>query len=162
MNDTPVVSGSIRSVSLSGREFPVPAECDARLNLGGTLNKVTVFASGRSVVTQELVPWTVSGLDLRINDDRGDLGFIAGLFNAALGAVAPGLTDFQIKPPPSGPDREFLRQAISNADFIPMTFTLADETTWSGMGTIVGPVDTSTKKGVATLDLAGDGEMVKQ
>jgi hypothetical protein len=162
VNDATVVTGSIRAVSFSGREFPVPAGCEAKLNLGGYVNTIVTFASGRSAVTQALTPWMVGGLEILVSDDRGDLGFIAGLFNAALGAIAPGLSDFQIKPPPSGPDREFLKQLIANADLVPMTFTLADETTWSGMGTLVGPVDTSTKRGVAVVDLAGDGELVKQ
>jgi hypothetical protein len=161
MSDAAIVSGSIKSVTIHGREFPVDAQCDARLNIGDTKNTVVIFGSGKAGVTQELTGWTLMSVEVGISDDRGDLGFLAQAFNSVVGNVIPvsGLT---IAAPPSGPDRGFLADVVELAELIPITVTLVDDTIYSGVGTIVSPVDTSTKTGLATLDLAGQGRMQKQ
>lgn len=156
-----IAAGSIKSVSIHGREFAVDAQCDAQLNTGAPVNTVVVFGSGNAAVTQELKTWSVRGLDLCISDDRGDLGFLAQAFNAVVGQVVP-IGGLQIPAPPTGPDRIFLGDVAEEADFIPIGVTLVDDTVWAGAGTIVGPIDTSTRTGIARIDLQGNGQMVKQ
>jgi hypothetical protein len=155
-----MTTGSIRSITISGREFPVDAKSDAKLSLGGWENSVELSASGASMITQQRSAWSLTDVDVVISDDRGDLGFLAGVFNSVVSSV--GLGSLAIPEPPKGPDREFLAKFIESARFAPIIATLADETSWAGHGTIVGPVPTSTMKGTASLSFMGNGKMVKQ
>src|SRR4051812_30187798 len=144
MSATTIAGGSIKSVTIHGREFPVDAQCDARLNLGDVQNTVVIFGSGNGGITQELIPWSLSNLEVGISDDRGDLGFLAQAFNAVVGNTIP-LSGLTIAAPPTGPDRSFLADVAELGDFIPVTVTLVDDTVYTGAGTVVGPIETSTK-----------------
>jgi hypothetical protein len=160
MSDATIVSGSIKSVSIHGREFPVDAGCDARLNIGGVQNTLVVFGSGNAAFTQEQKGWFVEDLDVCISDDRGDLGFLAQAFNAVVGNIPIG--GLQIPAPPTGPDRGFLTDVAELGAFIPIGVTLVDDTTWAGAGNVVGPIDTSSRSGIAKLSLAGRDRLIKQ
>lgn len=160
MADAAVVSGSIRAIEVAGREFPVDARSEAQLYVGQVANSVQVTGSGDSIVSQERTPWSLTGVETVISDDRGDLGFLAGLFNKFVAApFAPGLS---IPAPPDGPDREYLAEVVSRANFVPISVTLVDETVWTGSGTIVGTIPVSTKTGTVPLSFMGNGKMVKQ
>jgi hypothetical protein len=159
MADKPVVGGSVKSVSIEGREFPVDAACDAVFDTGGFSNTVEITGSGESIVAQERIPWQLLNVDLVISEDRGDLGFLAGVFNAIVEPFAPSLA---IPAPPTGPDRDFLGEVIARGTFVPITVTQADDTTHTGRGTIVGSIQRSTMTGLAKVSFAGDGEMTKQ
>jgi hypothetical protein len=155
-----IVAGSIIAVSINGREFPVDAACEASLNTGGYVNSVSVAGSGASRISQAPIPWAMRGLDLAIDDDRGDLGFLAEVFNAVVSGIgAPGLS---IPAPPKGPDRVYLAETAKQGVFVPVSVTVADGSTWSGSGTIEGEIVGSTKTGCARIDLVGDGEMTRE
>lgn len=160
MGDAAVVAGSIKAVTIAGREFPVAADSDASLDTGGIENAVEVTGSGNSIITQSRVAWSIQNISLVVSEDRGDLGFLAGIFNAAVDAV--GLGGLAIDAPPSGPDRDYLNQVVSRGKFVTISITLVDDTTYAGRGTIVGRIPVSTKTGTASLSFEGDGEMVKQ
>lgn len=159
MAERPVVGGSIKSISIEGREFPVAAECDAELDTGGFSNSVQITGSGASIVSQERIPWSLTDVDLVISEDRGDLGFLASVFNAIVEPFAPSLA---FDAPPTGPDRDFLGEVIARGTFVPIIVTQADDTSFVGRGTIVGSIKRSTKTGLAQVSFAGDGEMTKQ
>lgn len=161
MADTPIAAGSIKSISVHGRDFPVDGQCDAAVNVGAVQNTVIVFGSGNAGISQELTPWVIAGLDIGISDDRGDLGFLAQAFNAAVGRFVP-IGGLQIPAPPTGPDRTFLVDVAEQAAFIPVALTLVDDTVWAGAGTIVGPIEVNTKTGLAKINLMGRDRLAKQ
>jgi hypothetical protein len=158
MADRAVVGGSIKSIAIDGREFPVDAASEAEFDTGGFSNTVVTTGSGESIVTQERIPWTLRDVDVVVSEDRGDLGFLASLFNAIVEPFAPSLA---FDAPPTGPDREFLGEVITRGTFRPMVITLVDETTYTGSGTIVGSVPVNTMTGLARMSFAGDGAMTK-
>jgi hypothetical protein len=158
MADKAVIVGSLRSLTIDGREFPVDAASDAVFDTGGFSNTVEVTGSGESIVSQERIPWSLQNVDLVISEDRGDLGFLASVFNAIVEPFAPSLA---FDAPPTGPDRAFLGEVITRATFRPILVTLVDGLSYSGRGTILGSVPVSTRTGLARMSFAGDGEMTK-
>jgi hypothetical protein len=70
------VGGSIESVSLRGRLFPVAADADASRSLGGFTNEVAPNGNGTARIIKKRVPWKISGLDLEVNETRGDQEFL--------------------------------------------------------------------------------------
>lgn len=70
------IGGSVQEVSLRGRTFPVAADADVARQLGGMQVEVQANGDGgaRKILTR--VPWSISGLSLQINDDRGDQEFL--------------------------------------------------------------------------------------
>jgi hypothetical protein len=70
------VGGSIESISLKGRLFPVAADADAGRNLGGFTNEVQANGDGTARLVKKRMPWKLGGLDVEINDDRADLEFL--------------------------------------------------------------------------------------
>lgn len=162
MSDATIVTGSIKSVTIHSREFPVDAGCEAQLNVGGLKNTVTVSGSGASIITQEQIPWSLFGVEIAISDDRGELGILASLFNSAVEHIGGIVGGLGIPVPPTGPDRLYLADIAEIGAHLPILVTLVDDTVWAGRGTIVGPIDTSTKTGLARIDFMGDGRMGKQ
>ena len=159
MADRAVVVGSLKSVTVDGREFPVDAASDALLDTGGFANTVQVTGSGASIVSQERIPWSLQNVDIVISEDRGDLGFLASVFNAIVAPFAPSLA---FDAPPSGPDREFLGEVIARGTFRAIIVTLVDGSSYAGRGTVVGSVQVGTLSGLARMSFAGDGEMTRQ
>lgn len=70
------IGGSIESVSIDGRLFSVAADADVTRKLGGFEAEVQANGDGtaRKILTR--VPWTIDGLTLVIDDDRGDHEFL--------------------------------------------------------------------------------------
>jgi hypothetical protein len=71
------VGGDIQEVSISGVNFAVASQSDVKFRLGGT--KVTVRPNGNGKTaryTSESEEWSLSGIDIEINHDRDDLGFL--------------------------------------------------------------------------------------
>lgn len=75
------VGGSIESVTLDGREFPVAADAEAQRKLGGFENEVQSNGDGIARLIKTRVPLSIDGLTLEIDDDRGDHEFIQELSN---------------------------------------------------------------------------------
>jgi hypothetical protein len=70
------VGGSIESVSIRGRLFPVAADAEANKKLGGFENEVQSNGDGSARIIKTRVPWLLDGLQLAVNDDQGDAEFL--------------------------------------------------------------------------------------
>lgn len=76
------IGGSIESINLSGREFPVPADTEATRKLGGFENEVQANGNGTARVIKTRVPLTIDGLAVEIDDSRGDHEYLQDLANS--------------------------------------------------------------------------------
>jgi len=75
------VGGSIESVTLDGREFPVGADAEAQRKLGGFENEVQANGNGTARLIKTRVPLSIDGLTIEVDDDRGDHEFLQALSN---------------------------------------------------------------------------------
>lgn len=66
------IGGSIESIIIDGREFPVAADADVTLKLGGFENEVQPNGNGSDREIKKRVVGKVSGLVVEIDDARGD------------------------------------------------------------------------------------------
>lgn len=72
----PAIGGSIQSLTIKGRIFPVASDAEANKKLGGFENEVQANGDGTARKIMTRVPWAVDGLQVEINDDRGDQEFL--------------------------------------------------------------------------------------
>ncbi len=77
----PSIGGSIESVTLAGRNFPVPADVEAQRKLGGFENEVQANGDGTARLIKTRVPLMLTGLTIQIDDSRGDHEFLQALAN---------------------------------------------------------------------------------
>lgn len=77
----PAIGGSIESVTLDGRNFPVAADAEAQRKLGGFENEVQANGDGTARLIKTRVPLSLDGLVLEVDDDRGDQEFLQELSN---------------------------------------------------------------------------------
>lgn len=75
------VGGSIESVTLDGRIFPVAADAEAQRKLGGFENEVQANGDGTARLIKTRVPLSIDGLTVEVDDDRGDHEFLQELSN---------------------------------------------------------------------------------
>lgn len=75
------VGGSIESITLDGREFPVAADAEAQRKLGGFENEVQANGNGTARLIKTRVPLSLDGLTVESDDDRGDNEFLQALSN---------------------------------------------------------------------------------
>ena len=70
------VGGSIAAVSIDGRNFAVATDADVSLKIGG--KKITVAANGNGSARYlgEVEPWSLSGIEVAIDNDADDHGFL--------------------------------------------------------------------------------------
>ena len=73
------VGGSIESVTLDGREFPVAADAEAQRKLGGFENEVQSNGNGTARLIKTRIPLSIDGLTIEIDDSRGDHEYIKEL-----------------------------------------------------------------------------------
>ena len=73
------VGGSIESVTLDGREFPIAADAEAQRKLGGFENEVQANGNGTARIIKTRVPLSLDGLTAEVDDDRGDHEFLQEL-----------------------------------------------------------------------------------
>jgi hypothetical protein len=71
-----MVGGPVEHISVDSRAFSVAADSDPQLKLGGFKTTVRRNGNGTSRVTGERVPWSVSDIDVSIDLDNDDLGFL--------------------------------------------------------------------------------------
>lgn len=76
------VGGSIESLSLSGRGFPVAADAEAQRKLGGWENEVLANGDGGARLIKTRVPLSLEGVIIEIDDSRGDHEYIQELANS--------------------------------------------------------------------------------
>lgn len=77
----PAVGGSVESVSIDGRTFPVAADAEANRNLGGFSNEVEPNGDGSSRIIKTREQPRYEGLTVQIDDDRGDQEFLQEVAN---------------------------------------------------------------------------------
>ncbi len=77
----PAIGGSIESVALAGRLFPVAADAEAQRKLGGFENEVAANGDGSARIIKTRVPLSISDLTLEVDDDRGDHEYLQELSN---------------------------------------------------------------------------------
>ena len=91
------VGGSLESITLGGREFPVAADVEAQRKLGGWENELLANGNGTARLIKTRVPWSLEGVVVEMDDSRGDHEFLQdladnfNLFPVAL-TYASGLT----------------------------------------------------------------------
>ena len=73
------VGGSIESVSLGGRLFPVPADIETNRKLGGFENEVQANGDGTARLIKTRVPLSIDGLTVEIDDNRADQEYLKEL-----------------------------------------------------------------------------------
>lgn len=73
------IGGSIESVSVDGRNFPVTADGEANRKLGGFENEVQANGDGSGRQVKTRVNWNLSGLPVEIDDSRADQEFLQDL-----------------------------------------------------------------------------------
>lgn len=77
------VGGSIESISLGGRLFPVPSDIETQRKLGGFENEIQSNGDGSARLIKTRVPLSIDGLTVEIDDNRGDDEYIQDLANAS-------------------------------------------------------------------------------
>ena len=84
------VGGSILDISIDGRLFPISADSDSNTFVGGFTAEVVANGDGsaRKILTRG--PWSIDGLNVEIDHDRGDLEFLEER------AALPGFVDITI------------------------------------------------------------------
>lgn len=70
------IGGSIESITIRNRLFPVAADAEANRKLGGLENEVQSNGDGTARLIQTRVPWSLSGVEVEINDSRADAEFL--------------------------------------------------------------------------------------
>jgi hypothetical protein len=77
------IGGSIESISIRGRLFSVAGDADTNRKLGGFEAEIQANGDGtaRKILTR--VPWTIDGLTIVIDDDRGDHEFLQEIMTSS-------------------------------------------------------------------------------
>lgn len=70
------LGGSIESVAIRGRLFPVASDAEANIKTGGFEAEVQANGDGtaRKILTR--MPWSISGLQIEVDDNRADHEFL--------------------------------------------------------------------------------------
>jgi hypothetical protein len=75
------IGGSVESVAIRGRIFPVAADADGNRKLGGFELEAQANGDGSVRYVATRVPWKMDGLSLEMNDDRGDQEFLQDIID---------------------------------------------------------------------------------
>lgn len=70
------IGGSMQSVSMRGRLFPVAADADTNLKIGGFEADVSPNGDGSARKILIRVPWSLDGIAIEVDHNRDDLGFL--------------------------------------------------------------------------------------
>lgn len=70
------IGGSVESVTVDGREFPVTADADATRDIGGWSNESQSNGDGSARLIKTRKVWKMGGLSVEIDDDRGDQEYL--------------------------------------------------------------------------------------
>lgn len=76
------IGGSIESLTLDGRNYPVAADAEAQRKLGGFENEVQANGDGATArLIKTSVPLSLDGVTVEVDDSRGDHEFLQELSN---------------------------------------------------------------------------------
>lgn len=70
------LGGSVAEVAIDGRNFAVAADSDVPLTLGGKKVSVESNGNGTARYLGTVVPWSLKNIDVAIDHDQDDLGFL--------------------------------------------------------------------------------------
>lgn len=73
------VGGSVESISLHGRTFPVAADAATQRKLGGFANEVLANGDGTARLKKTRETWSITDIQIVIDDNRDDQGFLQSL-----------------------------------------------------------------------------------
>jgi len=76
------IGGSIESISVKSRNFPVAADADSNRDLGGFTNEVQANGDGSARQVKTRKPWKLEGIQLEIDNVKEDLEFLQGVSDA--------------------------------------------------------------------------------
>ena len=77
----PAIGGSIESVDLAGRSFPVAADNEVQRKLGGFENETPANGDGSARLLKTRVAMALADVQMEVDDDRGDHEFLQDLAN---------------------------------------------------------------------------------
>lgn len=75
------VGGSVESITIMGREFPMAADADINRKLGGFENESQANGDGSARLIKTRVPPMLSGIVVECDNDRGDQEFLQAVAN---------------------------------------------------------------------------------
>jgi len=75
------VGGSIENVNINGRTFAVAADAEINRKLGGYMNEVEANGDGTARLIKTVEPFSLEGLQVSIDDARGDHEFLQDVAN---------------------------------------------------------------------------------
>ena len=75
------IGGSVEAITLAGRIFSVAADAESQRKLGGFENEVQPNGDGSARIIKTRTAWSLDGLTLEVDDDRGDQEFLQDLAN---------------------------------------------------------------------------------
>ena len=70
------IGGSVESISIRGRIFPVAADADINLKLGGFSNEVAANGNGSARIIKTREPLMIEGMQIEIDNSRADHEFL--------------------------------------------------------------------------------------
>lgn len=70
------VGGSLESVTIRGRRFPVAADADGTRDLGGFSNEVQPNGDGTARIVKTRKPASFGAMTVEVDDGRGDQEFL--------------------------------------------------------------------------------------
>jgi hypothetical protein len=70
------IGGSIQSVEIKGRTFPVAADADSTRKKGGFENELKMNGNATARLIKTRVGWAINDLEIEIDDNRDDQGFL--------------------------------------------------------------------------------------
>ena len=77
------IGGSIESISLDGRSFPVAADADSNRKLGGFENEFQPNGDGSGRIIKTRVGWMLDGVNIEMDDSRGDHEYVQALADSS-------------------------------------------------------------------------------
>ena len=75
----PGIGGSVESITIQGRTFSVAADNDPNRKLGGSENETQANGDGTARTIKTRVPWSLSGLQVNVDDANGDQEFLQAI-----------------------------------------------------------------------------------
>lgn len=76
------VGGPLESITIAGRSFPVVADADANIDLGGFSAEMSPNGDGTARDLMSRKPWKVDGITIAIDPDREDLEYLQDKANS--------------------------------------------------------------------------------
>lgn len=86
------IGGSIESIDIDGRIFPVAADADVNVKLGGKEKELQMNGDGTPRFVLTAVGWMLDGVTVSIDHDRGDQEFLQERADETSGNSAIGIT----------------------------------------------------------------------